>query len=53
MKITLTSNMRLAVAMFSLALRSSRDFAHSLYETMATNQKEGILDVFGMDAFLY
>jgi hypothetical protein len=49
----LTSNMRLAVEMFSLALRSSRDVAHSINETMAANQTEGILDVFGMEVFLY
>jgi hypothetical protein len=49
----LTSNMRLAVEMFSLALRSSRVVAHSINETMAANQTEGILDVFGMEVFLY
>jgi hypothetical protein len=53
LKITLTSNTRLAVEMFSLATRSCRDAAHSWYETMAESQTAGILDVFGMEAFLY
>jgi hypothetical protein len=48
-----TSNTRLAVEMFSLALHSSMDVAHSINETMAADQTEGILDVFGIKVFLY